>query len=61
MSYGDALDFLRPCHRPSPFCFTNGNTFAAIARSAAGHYVAGVLQLDELTAALAEVTIEIET
>ena len=72
----EVLDLLLSCHRLSPFCFNNGNTFAAIARtaimqldldtsatiarSAAAHYVAGVLRLDELTAALAEVTIDIE-
>lgn len=75
-SFLEVLEFLLACHRLSPFCFNNGNTFAAIARtaimqldldttaavvrSAASHYVAGVLRLDELTATLAEVTIEIE-
>jgi len=75
-SFLEILELLLACHRLSPFCFNNGNTFAAIARTAimqldldanatialtaAGHYVAGVLRLDELTAALAEVTIEIE-
>lgn len=58
-------------HRPAPFCVNNGNTFAAIARtlilqmdlsasaalvrSAAGHYVAGVLRDDELDAILSQV------
>lgn len=27
------MDFLRWCHRAAPFCFFNGNTFAAIART----------------------------
>ena len=33
MSLMDAVDLCRNCHRMSPFCFYNGNTFAAIARS----------------------------
>jgi hypothetical protein len=28
----DALDICLKCHRLAPFCFYNGNTFAAIAR-----------------------------
>lgn len=28
----EALDICRRCHRLAPFCFYNGNTFAAIAR-----------------------------
>ena len=62
--FREALVILKQCHRLAPFCFNNGNTFAAIARtmvlqagtgpmaaiarSAAGHYVAGVLREDEL-------------
>ena len=28
----EAVDFCRMCHRAAPFCFYNGNTFAAIIR-----------------------------
>jgi hypothetical protein len=28
----DALNVCQKCHRLAPFCFYNGNTFAAIAR-----------------------------
>ena len=28
----EAVDFCRSCHRAAPFCFYNGNTFAAIIR-----------------------------
>jgi hypothetical protein len=28
----EAVDFCRRCHRAAPFCFYNGNTFAAIIR-----------------------------
>jgi hypothetical protein len=69
LRFRDALTLLQRCHRLAPFCFNNGNTFAAIARtcvltldispedarilrSAAGHYVAGVLRDDELDAIL---------
>lgn len=30
---GETIDFLRNCHRLSPFLFFNGNTFAAIGRT----------------------------
>jgi|UniRef100_UPI003784CDE0 hypothetical protein len=33
MTLMDAVDLCRRCHRMAPFCFYNGNTFAAIARS----------------------------
>lgn len=33
MTLMEAVDFCRRCHRLAPFCFYNGNTFAAIARS----------------------------
>jgi hypothetical protein len=33
MSLMEAVDLCRRCHRMAPFCFYNGNTFAAIARS----------------------------
>ena len=36
MSLMDAVDLCRKCHRMAPFCFYNGNTFAAIARSMVG-------------------------
>ncbi len=69
-TFREMLEFLRECHRLAPFCFNNGNSFAAVAReivmdlgktasdaailrSAAGHYVAGVLRDDELDAILA--------
>lgn len=71
MSFRETLEFLKASHRLAPFCFNNGNTFAAIARtlilqmdlstsaalvrSAAGHYVAGVLRDDELDAILSQV------
>ncbi len=29
----EAIELGRQCHRMAPFCFYNGNTFAAIARS----------------------------
>ena len=71
ITFRELLEFLRECHRLSPFCFNNGNTFAAVAReividlkfapedaavlrSAAGHFVAGVLREDELDAILAD-------
>lgn len=73
-SFHEVLELLLKCHRMAPFCFNNGNTFAAVARelvfemnpdaalaaivrSAAGHYVAGVLRDDELDAILSKVTI----
>ena len=33
MSLHDVVDLCRRCHRMAPFCFYNGNTFAAIARN----------------------------
>lgn len=71
-TFREALDLLLRSHRMAPFCFNNGNTFAAVARelifdldlpatssalvrSAAGHYVAGVLRDDELDAILSQV------
>lgn len=33
MNLEEAIDLCRRCHRLAPFCFYNGNTFAAIARS----------------------------
>lgn len=33
MSLDAAIDLCKRCHRMAPFCFYNGNTFAAIARS----------------------------
>lgn len=33
MSLMEVVDLCRKCHRMAPFCFYNGNTFAAIARS----------------------------
>jgi hypothetical protein len=64
MTLGEAVDICRRCHRGAPFCFYNGNTFAAIirdvvgqiglppakaaiARSLAGHIVAGVARAEE--------------
>lgn len=32
MPLGEAVDICRRCHRLAPFCFYNGNTFAAIIR-----------------------------
>ncbi len=75
MTFREALEVLRRSHRLAPFCFNNGNTFAAVARelvfelslaseisaiirSAAGHYVAGVLPDDELDAILTTVRVE---
>ena len=60
----EAVRLCRRCHRGAPFCFYNGNTFAAIirdvinqmdlpeqrkavARSLAGHIVAGVATAEE--------------
>lgn len=31
-SFFEALEVLKSCHRKAPFCFNNGNTFAAIGR-----------------------------
>ena len=73
-TFAALLRFLLWCHRKAPFCFYNGNTFAAIARqiigtlplspenagplrSAAGHYVAGVLSPEDLDALLTGVTL----
>jgi hypothetical protein len=33
MTLSEAIDLCRRCHRLAPFCFYNGNTFAAIARA----------------------------
>lgn len=33
MGLDGAIDLCRRCHRLAPFCFYNGNTFAAVARS----------------------------
>ena len=33
MSLRQALEICRRCHKLSPFCFYNGNTFAAIGRT----------------------------
>ena len=33
MTLSEAVDLCRRCHRMAPFCFYNGNTFAAIART----------------------------
>jgi hypothetical protein len=32
LSFEEAIDFLRSCHRKAPFLFFNGNTFADIGR-----------------------------
>lgn len=32
MRLDEAIDLCRRCHRLAPFCFYNGNTFAAVAR-----------------------------
>ena len=32
MDLDEAVDLCRHCHRLAPFCFYNGNTFAAIIR-----------------------------
>ena len=70
----DLLRFLLWCHRKAPFCFYNGNTFAAIARqvigtlplppenagplrSAAGHFVAGVLSKEDFDSLLSGITL----
>jgi hypothetical protein len=31
MTLAEAVGLLRQCHRMAPFCFYNGNTFAAVA------------------------------
>jgi hypothetical protein len=33
MSLRQAIEICRRCHKLSPFCFYNGNTFAAIGRT----------------------------
>ncbi len=35
MTLAEAADLCRQCHRLAPFCFYNGNTFAAIIRDVA--------------------------
>ena len=35
MTLAEAADLCRQCHRLAPFCFYNGNTFAAIMRDVA--------------------------
>lgn len=67
MTLLEAVELCRVCHRAAPFCFYNGNTFAAImrdvinqiglppveaavARSLAGHIVAGVATAEEFQA-----------
>ena len=37
MTLMEVVDLCRRCHRMAPFCFYNGNTFAAIARSMVEH------------------------
>jgi hypothetical protein len=32
LSFNETLSVLKDCHRKAPFCFNNGNTFAAVAR-----------------------------
>jgi hypothetical protein len=36
MTLNEVVDLCRRCHRLSPFCFFNGNTFVAIARAVVG-------------------------
>jgi hypothetical protein len=48
MSLDEAVELCRLCHRGAPFCFYNGNTFAAIIRD-----VINQLQLPPLKAAAA--------
>lgn len=36
MTFRKAVDLLRWCHQAAPFCFFNGNTFAAIALTLLG-------------------------
>jgi hypothetical protein len=36
MELDEAVQLCRRCHKLAPFCFFNGNTFAAIVRSAIG-------------------------
>ena len=50
MTFDEMVDFCRRCHRLAPFTNYNGNTFAAIARSLAGHIVAGVASEEEVKA-----------
>lgn len=74
MSLREVIDLLLQSHRLAPFCFNNGNTFAAVARdlildlglgpedaafvrSAVGHYVAGVLPVEDLRTVLHEITV----
>lgn len=50
MGLSEVVDVCRRCHRLAPFTNFNGNTFAAIARSLAGHIVAGVASEEEVKA-----------
>ena len=50
MSLDEMVDLCRKCHRLGPFTNYNGNTFAALARSLAGHIVAGVASDEEVRA-----------
>ena len=71
LTFLQAADLCRECHRLAPFLFLNGNTFAScarialqpamnqlpavkqtITRAALGHYIAGTIRRDELTAIL---------
>ena len=40
MLLDEAVDFCRRCHRMAPFCFYNGNTFAAIMRDVVAVFAA---------------------
>jgi len=42
MELDEAVEICRRCHKLAPFCFFNGNTFAAIIRSSIG----SVIELD---------------
>ena len=52
---GEAVDFLRRCHRTAPFLFFNGNTFADFGRRIAAAFLSEVpaSRLRQITSAVA--------
>lgn len=52
---GEAIDFLRRCHRGAPFLFFNGNTFGDFGRRVSAAFLSGVpaSRLRQITSAIA--------
>jgi hypothetical protein len=55
LTFLEALDFLRSCHRGAPFLFFNGNTFADVARRISAAFLGELppSRLREATSAIA--------